>query len=268
MRTSLLTEEERKARRRASRLKWKEANPEKHKASVRKCHLKFKQKRLEYSNAWRIKNRDKVLAQRRIRRPKNKERYAPYNREYRKKNKLRIAARWREYHETNQDKIRERQRVYYASNREVIHEREKKRKPAINRKYRQTHADKIRVTVRDWKRRKQLTCPRYRMENALRGRLRKALTRNIKKVAPTMELLGCTPENLWLYLESKFETGMTRENYGKVWELDHIMPCAIFDLTKPEHQRRCFHFSNLQPLFASENRKKSAKVITNQFNLI
>jgi hypothetical protein len=53
-----------------------------------------------------------------------------------------------------------------------------------------------------------------------------------------------------------------------VWHIDHIMPCAIFDLTRPEHQKRCFHFSNLQPMFASKNLKKHAKVITNQFNLL
>lgn len=48
----------------------------------------------------------------------------------------------------------------------------------------------------------------------------------------------------------------------------NIMPCAIFDLTKPEHQKRCFHFSNLQPLFALDNLHKNAKVTTNQFQLL
>lgn len=83
-----------------------------------------------------------------------------------------------------------------------------------------------------------------------------------------IKLIGCSIEDFWIYLESKFEPGMTRENYGKVWHIDHIMPCAIFDLTKPEHQKRCFHFSNLQPLFAEDNRRKSDKIVTNQFQLL
>lgn len=74
-----------------------------------------------------------------------------------------------------------------------------------------------------------------------------------------MKLLGCSVESFWLYLESQFESGMTRENYGTAWEVDHILPCALFDLSKPDHQARCFHFSNLQPLTPLANKEKGAK---------
>lgn len=46
---------------------------------------------------------------------------------------------------------------------------------------------------------------------------------------------------------------MDWENYGKVWQVDHVRPCASFDLTNPEQQRSCFHWTNLQPLFVHEN---------------
>ena len=49
-------------------------------------------------------------------------------------------------------------------------------------------------------------------------------------------------------LESKFESWMTKENYG-LWHVDHIKPCAKFDLTCEEQQRICFHYTNLQPLY-------------------
>lgn len=49
---------------------------------------------------------------------------------------------------------------------------------------------------------------------------------------------------------------MTWENYGPVWHVDHIRPCASFDLQDPAQQRECFNFKNLQPLFAKENLKK------------
>jgi hypothetical protein len=60
---------------------------------------------------------------------------------------------------------------------------------------------------------------------------------------------------------------MSWENYGKVWEIDHIMPCAIFDLTKADHQKRCFHFSNTQPLLIHVNRSKRDNA-PDQFNLL
>ena len=53
--------------------------------------------------------------------------------------------------------------------------------------------------------------------------------------------------------------GMTRENYGK-WHIDHIRPCSSFDLSKPEEQSICFHYSNLMPLWAEENLKKGSKL--------
>jgi hypothetical protein len=53
---------------------------------------------------------------------------------------------------------------------------------------------------------------------------------------------------------------MTWENHGRYgWHIDHIRPCASFDLADPEQQRKCFHYTNLQPLWASENMRKGDK---------
>jgi len=88
-------------------------------------------------------------------------------------------------------------------------------------------------------------------------RLNQMVTR---KVGKTMELAGCSLEDLMKHLESKFAEGMTWENYGiKGWHIDHIRPCASFDLEDPEEQKKCFHWSNLQPLWAVDNLKKSDK---------
>ena len=74
-----------------------------------------------------------------------------------------------------------------------------------------------------------------------------------------MKLLGCSSEFLRQHLERQFKPGMSWENHGQ-WHLDHIKPCASFDLSKPEQQRICFNYKNLQPLWAIDNMKKGAKL--------
>jgi hypothetical protein len=46
------------------------------------------------------------------------------------------------------------------------------------------------------------------------------------------------------------------------WHVDHIIPCSSFDLTDSEQQKKCFHYTNLQPLWAIDNLKKSNKILT------
>jgi len=65
-----------------------------------------------------------------------------------------------------------------------------------------------------------------------------------------MKLVGCTIEFIKGYLEAQFEPNMSWDNYGE-WHIDHILPCASFDLTLPEEQQKCFHYTNLQPLWAT-----------------
>ena len=76
-----------------------------------------------------------------------------------------------------------------------------------------------------------------------------------KKSSHTLKLLGCSIVELRAYLEEMFVSGMSWDNYGK-WQIDHIRPCASFDLSEPEQQMECFNFKNLQPLWAVDNRKK------------
>lgn len=139
-------------------------------------------------------------------------------------------------------------------------------------------ADPERVRGYDRKRRAQKTAytrerrrtnVNFNISAILRGRIYAALNGK-NKSASTLALLGCSVDSFKLYLESKFESGMTWENYGRYpgWQIDHIMPCAIFSLEKPEHQRRCFHFSNMQPMWAAQNISKGCRPVTDQFELI
>lgn len=103
----------------------------------------------------------------------------------------------------------------------------------------------------------------YHLSKLIRSRVYRVLKGQLKS-APTLKMLGCSIEQLRKHLESKFERWMTWANYGSAWHIDHVCPCASFDLSKPEQQRRCFHFSNLQPLGATENMRKHNTVPVHQ----
>lgn len=99
----------------------------------------------------------------------------------------------------------------------------------------------------------------FRLKYSISNRIRKVLNSNSKS-AKTLDLLGCSVEELKTHLEKQFKEGMTWDNYGfKGWHMDHIKPCASFDLKNPEEQKECFHYTNLQPLWWYENFSKSDK---------
>jgi len=97
----------------------------------------------------------------------------------------------------------------------------------------------------------------FRLISNLRKRLYTAL-KGKRKSDTTKILVGCSIQELKIHLESQFKEGMTWNNYGK-WHVDHIIPCAKFDFSKEEDQHKCFHYKNLQPLWAIDNILKSSK---------
>lgn len=102
----------------------------------------------------------------------------------------------------------------------------------------------------------------YHIGRVIRSRIISVI-KGKKKSARTVELLGCSIEHLRSHLQGMFKKGMNWNNHGE-WEIDHIMPCASFDMSKPEHQRLCFHYTNLQPLWKRDNRVKHDAIRTHQ----
>jgi len=159
-----------------------------------------------------------------------------------------------EYSRRRNEKDRERVRVRNAEwaieNREYNLERK--------RKYNREHRDYFQAYARQ---RRKVDVD-FRLRCVLRCRLRLAL-KGLTKSARTMDMLGCSTIELKKHLESKWSEGMTWETYGgrSGWQIDHIIPCAAFDLSKPEEQGKCFHYTNLQPLWADENRQKHTKLV-------
>ena len=84
-----------------------------------------------------------------------------------------------------------------------------------------------------------------------------AALKGVRKDGKLFSRLKYTAEDLVMHLESNFQDGMSWSNYGK-WHIDHIKPCALFDLTKELEFEECWSLKNLQPLWAVENMKKGA----------
>jgi hypothetical protein len=202
------------------------------------------------------------------------------SRRYRLRHPEKVREYKRTYNSENADKIAIQSAKWRALNREKVNEGKRKWSKANIASCRKRHKrwrDKNRQHVRAyakgyWKRRFQSDV-NSAISYRLRSRIKQAVkhNKNEKSAYRTMSLLGCSIPNFKIYIESKFEVGMSWENWGygrDKWNLDHIVPCALFDLTKQSHQKRCFHFSNYQPMWQPENFKKGSRVANPQLRLI
>jgi len=127
----------------------------------------------------------------------------------------------------------------------------------------QAYADKTKVQrkeyKREWERKTRKTNITYKLISNIRVRIGH-IVRGSTKSGSTLELLGCDLESFKQYIEKQFTEGMTWENYGQ-WHIDHIKPCACFNLQLKREQKLCFNYTNLQPLWAKDNLKKGAKYV-------
>jgi hypothetical protein len=110
------------------------------------------------------------------------------------------------------------------------------------------------------------TDPQYKIKQILRGRYLDAIKRHttggrVNKFHSAIDLIGCDIEFYKQYIEQQFKHDMTWENHGILWEIDHIKPCASFNLIDPNQQKECFHYINTQPLYRSDNRSKGSKYL-------
>tara|TARA_R110002110_G_scaffold387970_1_gene600072 strand:+ start:266 stop:1000 length:735 start_codon:yes stop_codon:yes gene_type:complete len=234
----------------------------------------------EYHKEYNLKNKERLKEQHKAYYLKNKEHLSEKMREYNKENRVYSKEKSREYYLKNKGRIIENQKKYYLENKEHIAKYSKEyckdyylknkehmrkiakewrsnNKESISRRGRKhflENKEHIYKRTNERKKIRRKNDPNYKLLSNLRTRLWYALKGN-SKTASTMELIGCSIEELWNHLESKFESWMTRENYG-LWDVDHIIPCAKFDLTNPEQQKFCFHYTNLQPMEHIANIKK------------
>jgi len=181
---------------------------------------------------------------------------------YRKKYKIKTKKRHELYRIKNKTKLKVARKLYYQKIKQrvklyAIQNREKIK--AYQREYYLKHKQERAEYGRKYNNFQRKTNINFRIMGNLRSRLRWAFKYKIKKET-TMKLVGCSIEQLKQHLEPRFVVGMTWENYGK-WEIDHIKPCCSFDLSQVEEQRKCFHYTNLQPLWKKDNLKKGKRYV-------
>lgn len=176
-------------------------------------------------------------------------------------------------------------RTYHRNRERLWRQTHQKEMRASNRASYHRHAEQRRVEARArrklnmldpaWRakekvyrtartRHRMATDLNYVIRQKLRTRIGMALFRHgTEKSRSTVALLGCSIDELKRHIESLWKPGMTWENWKRHgWHVDHIRPCASFDLTDLDQQRQCFHYTNLQPLWAFDNLSKGPRLVS------
>ena len=167
-----------------------------------------------------------------------------------KEEKLERVRKWKK---DNKDKVKAYKKKYYKKQLEL-----QKKWREKNREYIKKYRKDVLPLTQEWKRNRKKINPSYKISETVRSYLSRKIRGKIKKNTKTEKILGISYKNFTEYLASKFKPGMTLANYGE-WHIDHIKPVTKFDLTKPGELEKCFHYTNLQPLWAKENIRKSNK---------
>lgn len=144
------------------------------------------------------------------------------------------------YYANNKDKCKK----YYS--RPGVRERKlvlKRQWNTDNKEYNAQYRRDNKAHRNEQRRKRYSNDPEYRLLVILRARLYDALN-GICKSVKTTELLGCSIKELIIHIESLFVEGMGWDNQGG-WEIDHIKPCASFNLIDPTQQKECFNYMNL-----------------------
>lgn len=150
-------------------------------------------------------------------------------------------------------------KFYVAKCKGIVRAECKECSSKSRKKYYLDNKKAINKQTSDYKVQRSKIDPAFKIKRTLRCRLYHALrSQTAQKSNRTLNLIGCNVPYLMGYLEAKFTEGMTWENHGK-WHIDHIKPCSKFNLLDEEEQKKCFHYTNLQPLWGIDNIIKGDK---------
>lgn len=164
--------------------------------------------------------------------------------------KFEKALSWRVNKKADPKPPKEKKRTLTPMERYYLNHEESKRRSAENaRKYYE----------------KKRHDPLFKTKQTIRNtNIRICRMAKARKQWKTQDILGCTFQEARMHIEKQFKPGMTWTNHGTEWEIDHIMPLAAFDLSRRDHVRMAGRYTNLRPLWKSENRMKAAAIHDHQ----
>jgi len=251
----LLTEEERILAKKNYQRKWRENNSQKIKIYLKEWNLNNKEKVLN----WRRNNKDKIKEYKKTDYKNNYERIKKYNDKWRKKNPEKVAALKKKYRSSERGKANKILYEKSTAGLNVIKKymQSKGNVKAAERQKKKSY--KIKANLLRQTRRK--VDPNFRIRDNLSSQIRKLLKMEglRKDETTTMKLLGCSIPFLKKHLESQFKPEMNWNNHSlKGWHVDHIRPCASFNLSDPDQLKICFNYKNLQPMWSKENMSKGS----------
>jgi len=171
--------------------------------------------------------------------------------QWRKKNKIRVKERSKQYYNEHKNHRIETSKLW--KNKNVDHYKK------IQKQWR----DKNKSHIAKCRKERFNNDIEFKIKCNLRSRLYSALkSQKIIKSQATFDLVGCSINELQQYIQTLFTKGMTWQNHGygnNKWHIDHIKPCDAFNLLYEDEQRKCFNWTNLQPLWQLDNFNKSNK---------
>ena len=155
------------------------------------------------------------------------------------------------YYNTNKTNILMKKKIYDGLNKEILNQ-----KSLSN--YYKNREHKLKYMVKYNKNRRQNDVI-FNTIHSIRVRLNKYLkSNNIQKNNTTIEIIGCSPEYLKEHIEKKFVDGMSWKNRNE-WHIDHIIPLS--SAKTKDDILKLSHYTNLQPLWAEDNLRKSNKIL-------
>jgi hypothetical protein len=175
-----------------------------------------------------------------------------------------LRANSRAFHRSERGKLLAKQSTWNERNRERIREAKKswnKRNPEKLKQYDRTKY--LRNPKAAYARQKRYYARNInaRLSRLLRCRIKAAIRlQDGSRATHSMDLIGCSIAHFRQHLESQFLPGMSWENYGKAWHIEHRVPCSAFNLADPEQQKLAFSYHNCQPLWKEQNLAKSDKI--------
>ena len=198
-----------------------------------------------YNKEYRENNKEALKEYNKEYCEENKEKLKRHKKKYCEENKQEIAIYKKEYYEDNKEKIKYNSKLYYEENKEKMKEYSRQHRSKPETKHRNNERSKTR----------RQTDLNYKMACYLRNRMNMAI-RNGQKAGSAVTDLGISIETFNMYIEAQFEDGMTWENHGTLWHIDHIKPLCEFDLTDREQFLEAANWMNQRPLWKKDNLKK------------